>query len=142
MIVALDVVTTTDKDGCPIVLLPLKNRTRRVAVDHQTFQELLALGVTMPLRVKDSFPSILIIRDGKRKYVRVARFITDASKADRVIYLDRDKFNLTKRNLLLFKGGSALEKDKNLITPQDTTYKIAHKHLPGGVVNSNSFNFI
>src|SRR3954447_2959773 len=99
MIVALDVVTTTDRDGRAVVLLPLKRGSRKVIVDLAIFKELMDMGLKLPLVMRDGFPSVHVMRDKKRKYIRIARLIAGALRGERVLYLDRDRCNLTKRNL-------------------------------------------
>src|SRR5262245_51394231 len=128
MIVALDLTTSTDKDGRPIVLLPIKNRSKKVIVDTISFKHLMDMGIKLPLLMRDGFPSVHCMKDGKRKYIRIARHIAGAARAERVLYADRDRCNLTKTNLILSRGGSAKEKERDEITTKDIKYQITHKH--------------
>src|SRR5262245_44211757 len=133
MIVPLDITTSTDTNGKPIVLLPLKKRTRKVIVDPESFKELMNMGIKLPLLMREGFPSVHSMKDGKRKYIRIARLIAGAGPSERVLYADRDRLNLTKTNLIISRGGLAKENERDEITPKDIQYQITHKHIPGRV---------
>src|SRR5215510_12994242 len=139
MSVALNITATTDNDGRPVVLLPVKGRARSVVVDTATFKQLMGLGVRLPFVIRDGHPSFHSYVNRNRKYIRVARLIADAGPGQHVSYVDRDRFNLTKTNLILVRGGGAKERD--IITPKEVNYQITHKHVPGRIT-LNSFNFL
>src|SRR5690349_18635006 len=125
MIVALNVITTTNNDGRPVVLLPLKNSTRKVVVDTQSFKDLMDMGIKLPLILREGFVCVHFFKEKKRKYVKVARLVRGAGPNERVFYADMDRLNLTKSNLILHEGGNA---KKDEIVPKNIEYKISHKH--------------
>lgn len=134
----LNITTTNDLNGNPIVLLPLKNRTKEVIVDPTSFKELIELGIKFPLLMYKGFPSIHSMNGKKRKYIRIARLIAGAARGEMVLCADNDRFNLRKENLIITKGGSG---KKDTIIPRDIKYQISYRHVPGRVT-LNSFNFL
>ncbi len=137
----VEVIHTTDKDGKPVLLLPLKNSARKVVVDKASFDELVDMGLTLPWRIRRGFVQAHTGHNGKFRYVRVARIIANAGPGERVFYQDLDRCNLTTTNLIVDAGGSAKRKEREKVTRSNKERELTHKHVPGRIT-LNSFNFL
>ena len=129
---SVEVIQTT-RNGWHIIKVPLDNSRGHVVVDKSSFDDLLSLGVGLPWRV---WKRQVYVRN-KGGYLSLARLITNAGPHERIIYLDGDRFNLTRINLVVDKGGPAKSRDRALVVPR--MVQVRYKHADG-VINANSFN--
>src|SRR5262245_20866008 len=129
---SFEVIRTT-RNGWHVIKVSLDNSDGYVILDQSSFDDLLSLGVGLPWRV---WKKQVYVRN-KGGYLSVARLVTNAGRHERLIYLDGNRFNLTRINLVVDKGGPAKSRDRALVVPR--MVQVKYKHVDG-VINEHSFN--
>lgn len=123
----IQVFHTKDDKGKSIVSVPLANSDRYATLNEQDFNELVELGISPAW--KQGADGLVQVSVPGRTNLTVARLIADASK-ERVRYLNRDKNDLRRDNLVLDSHGlRAKLRARDLIAPTPRLNSIEVEHV-------------
>src|SRR5689334_10410359 len=94
---------TTDEKGAKIVKIPIANTEYYATLYADDFKELMAMGVSP----RWSYYSGHVKAVANSKTYCVARALMDATKGEQVKYLNGDRFDLRRDNLVIARGGKS-----------------------------------
>lgn len=108
----------TDKAGIELVSLKLGNVDQEAVLLRSDFEALQKIGLSYSWSLTDTGYVIASERNAKGRQVTVSRCILGAGPGQTVRFRDGDKLNLRRENLVLIEGGSALRRDRDLVSPR------------------------
>lgn len=127
----LEIIHTTDKDGRPVVLVPLHNSDKPAVVDEMAFSRLMAMGIPVPWRLYRG--RVQVWNDDRM--LSIARLIADAQPEEKIIYRNRNRIDLTMPNLIIDTVRSSAKDNvwaTNIARRRKHT-KLAHKVIPSKI---------
>ena len=117
----IQVQITTDENGKNVAEVPLSNSDKQASLYEADFRELMDLGVSPKWHL---YNNGICFHTPKNSNHSVARVVTDAFK-ERVAYLDGDKTNLRRDNLVLDRHRSCAKmRARDLVVPTPRLHKL------------------
>jgi len=122
----MEILHTTDDRGKELAIVPLMNSTDKATIYDSDFKLLMELGVTPYWKWSTGQVSV----GNGNGNLSIARLLLDAGKGQKVVYLDQDRTNLRRENLVLSTGGGKSQtRDQIVITHRLRSYRPEVKHV-------------
>jgi len=107
----IEIEHTTDDEGKDIARVPLMNSADKATVYEDDFKFLMDLGVSPHWKWSTGQVSV---GNGKGN-LSIARLLIDAGKGQKIIYLDQDRTNLRRQNLVVSTGGGKFRTREQIV---------------------------
>jgi hypothetical protein len=122
----MEILHKTDDKGKEVAIVPLMNSTDKATIYEDDFRLLMGLGL---LPYWKWSTGQVCVGNGNGN-LSIARLLLDAGKGQKVVYLDQDRTNLRRENLVLSTGGGkSRTRDQIVITHKLRSNRPGIKHV-------------